>query len=122
MPESYKAIEDRLTMAIDAINTRNNAKLVSIAQEFDVLRGKLRARLNEHPPKSDVRGLHNRALELDQELALREYIIILDKMHIPARLHMIQTTANDIHRLAADPANPPSRSCLILKSEHTEIK
>ncbi len=48
MPESYKAIKDRLTMAIDVIDTRNNTKLVSIAREFDVPRGRLRTRLNEH--------------------------------------------------------------------------
>ncbi len=108
MPESYKIIENRLTITIDVINTRNNTKLVSIAREFDVLQERLWTRLNKHLSILDVRELHNKALQFDQKLALREYIITLNKLHLSAWLHMIQVTTNNLCQLAADLMNSSS--------------
>ncbi len=96
MSESFKAIKNRLTLAITVIKTRNNAKLIIITREFNVSRERLRTRLNEHLFMSDLREMHNKALTPAQKLALRKYIIILNKIHISARLHMIQITANDL--------------------------
>ncbi len=62
MSESFKTIENRLTLVITVIKTRNNAKLIIITREFNVSRERLRTRLNEHLFMSDVREVHNKAL------------------------------------------------------------
>ena len=98
MDQSYNAVEGRIQEAIDAIRTRQNTSRRAIAKEFHVPEERLRSRLNGHPPKSAVRGLHNRALKPDQDLALRLYLQKLDEMGAQARRHMIQRTANTILR------------------------
>ncbi len=62
MSESFKAIKNRLTLAITVIKTRNNAKLVIITREFNVSRERLRTRLNKHSFMLNVREVHNKAL------------------------------------------------------------
>ena len=37
MPESYTIIENHIAKAIEALNSRKNAKLSTIAREFNVL-------------------------------------------------------------------------------------
>lgn len=107
MDQSYNAVEARIKEAIDALRTRQKFSRRAIATEFNVPEERLRSRLNGHPPKSEVRGLHNRALTTDQDLALRLYLQKLDQMGAPARLHMIQQTANKI--LRQDDKTPPER-------------
>ena len=108
MPESYTIIENRISKAIDALNSRKNAKLSAIAREFNVPRERLRSRVKGVPSKTKVRGLHNQRLKPDQDLALRLYILKLDSCGIPARLHMVKSAANSILRQTApDSVSPP---------------
>ena len=62
MSELFKAIKNRLILVITVINIRNNAKLIMITREFNVLRERLRTRLNEHLFILNVREMHNKAL------------------------------------------------------------
>ncbi len=62
MSESFKAIKNRFTLAITVINIRNNAKLITITRELNILRERLRTRLNEHLFILNVREMHNKAL------------------------------------------------------------
>ncbi len=89
MSELFKAIKNRLILVITVINIRNNAKLIMITREFNVLRERLRTRLNEHSFMLKMREMHNKALTFAQKLTLRKYIIILNKIHILTRLYMI---------------------------------
>ena len=70
MNQSYAATESRIHNVIDAINTRQNAKVKAITREFDVSYKSLRNRLTETPTKLEVRGLHNRLLTPNQDLAI----------------------------------------------------
>lgn len=66
-----------------------------------------KASIHGRPPKSQVRGLHLRRLKPDQEMALHDYLKKLDELGIPARLHMVEQTANINFRRGCDPENPP---------------
>ncbi len=94
MAATYAIIEDRIQKAIDTINTRENSNRAEIAREFDVPVQRLRSRLKGHPPASAVRGLHNRALKPNQELALHTYIKRLDELSLSARLNLIESAGN----------------------------
>jgi hypothetical protein len=98
MTSTYIAIEHRIQKAINALNTRQNPSQTEIAREFNVPLQRLRSRLAGHPPASAVRGLHNRKLKPDQDLALHTYIKRLDELGLPVRLNMIQSTANALIR------------------------
>lgn len=107
MDMSYAAVESRIQEAIDAFNTRQNAKISSLAQEFHVPYQRLRNRLGGAPSKSDIRGLHNRRLKPDQELALTLFYQRLSNAGTPARLNSIKNEANRLLLQDCDPVNPP---------------
>ncbi len=92
MAATYAIIEDRIQKAITALNTRDNVTRAKVAREFDVPVQRLRSRLKGHSPA--VRGLHNRALKPDQELALHTYIKRLDELGLSARLNLIESAGN----------------------------
>ena len=108
MAAIYAIIEGRIQKVIDVINTRENPNRAEIAREFNVPVQRLRSRLRGYQFKTAVRGLHNRALKPDQESALRQYLIKLDQLGLPARLHMMQSTANALHAQDFPRWNPPS--------------
>ena len=66
MDQSYAAVEKRIKDAIDAINTRKNAKHSVIAREFHVPYDRLRNRLTGASSRSEVRGLYHRLLTPDK--------------------------------------------------------
>ncbi len=94
MASTYAIIEGRIQKAIEAINMRENPNRAEIAREFRVPYERLRSRLKGYQSKTAVRGLHYRALKPDQESALRQYLTKLDQLGLPARLHLVQSTAN----------------------------
>ena len=96
--EEYKRVKERITNTITIIQTRNSAKRVQIAREFNVPLSRLRLRINSSPSKNAVRGLYNKALKSDQEAALRIYLIRLDRLGIPASLNIVERTTNTILR------------------------
>ena len=103
MPETYDKVEKQVTLAVNVIRTREKCSRNKIAKEFRVPLQRLRSQLNGHPPKSTVQGVHRRKLAPDQEKALHDYFVILDKIGLPARLNMIEQAANSLLRLSADP-------------------
>lgn len=107
MPKTYEEVEKRISKAIAAINSRWNVSRNGIAQEFRVPIERLRSRSNGNPlasddikgglcpirrklcmtiwpggnpPASDVRGLRQRKLASDQEKALHDDFVHLDKL------------------------------------------
>ena len=107
MPETYEEVEKRISGAIATINSRENVNRNKIAQEFRVPVQRMRSRLSGNPPASDVRGLHLGKLAPDQEKALPDYFVQLDKTGMPARLHMIEQAANSLLRMSSEPTAPP---------------
>ena len=107
MDQSYAAVEKRIKDAINAINTRKNAKHKAIAREFQVPYDRLRNRLSGNPSKSEVRGMHNRLLTPDQDLALVLFYEKLSNAGTPARLNSIKSEANRLLRQTCDPTKPP---------------
>lgn len=53
--------------------------------------------------------MHGRKLAPDQEKALHDYFIQLDKAGMPARLHMIEQAANLLLEMSANPTKPPPK-------------
>ena len=107
MDQSYSAVESRIQDAINALNTRTNAKVKAIAREFKVPYDRLRNRLAGAPSKSEMRGLHNRLLTPDQDLALVLFYERLSNAGTPARLNSIKSEANRLLRQTCDPTKPP---------------
>jgi hypothetical protein len=107
MASTYAIIEGRIQKAIEAIHTHENPNRAEIAREFRVPYERLRSRLKGYQSKTAVRGLHNRALKPDQESALRQYLTKMDELGLPARLHMVQSTANALRAQDFPRWNPP---------------
>jgi len=105
MAATYAIIKGRIQKAIDAINTRENPNRAEIAREFRVPCERLRSELRGYQSKTAVRGLHNRALKLDQESALRQYLTTVDQLGLSARLHMM---ANALRAQNSPRWNPSS--------------
>ena len=107
MPDTYQDVESRIKQALEALSTRPDAKLCEIAVEFHVPLGRLRSRQAGAPSKSEVRGLHNRALKPDQELALHMYLSKLDQIGASARIHMVRKAVNVLIQQTWDSPFPP---------------
>ncbi len=107
MAERYESIEERIQLAIDAINTRKITVRAQIAREFDVPLQRLRFRLKGHPPASAVPGLHNRKLDPDQDLALHTYCKNLDELGLPIRLHTVERAASELQDFPRWAQPPP---------------
>ena len=106
MDQSYSAVESRIQDAIDALNTRTNAKVKTITREFNVPYNRLRNRLTRAPSKSEIQGLYNRLLTPDQDLALVLFYEKLSNAGTPARLNSIKSEANRLLRQTCDPTKP----------------
>ncbi len=91
MPESYVEVEERITQAIAALHARKNVSRIKIAWEFCVPIQRLRSKLNGHSSARIARGLHLRKMAPDQEKALYDSFMQLDKISMPARLNMMET-------------------------------
>ena len=107
MSAIYHEIEARIQQAVEAIQSRPlPVNRNAVAREFDVPVQRLRSRLNGKPSKSEVRGMHRRALTVDQELALHRHVTRLDQLSIPARIKSIRATANTLLRQTASSSDP----------------
>ena len=92
MPDSYAAIEKRISEAIDTLNQREKPNVAAIACRFNVPAHRLRERWKGRPAKSAP----NRALSEAQELALCQHIDRLDKESFKLRHDMLREAANTI--------------------------
>ena len=114
MNQSYAAIESRINNAINAYSTRNNEKLTQIAREFNVPYHRLRNRLGGILSVSQVRGLYNRLLTPDQDLALVIYCERLVNVGTPARLSSIKTEALKVRGSLPQPRETTSEPTLFV--------
>ena len=82
--ESYHAVENRITQAIEILQARGGqSNLAAAAKEFLLPPQRLRARWNGRPPKTQVIP-GNRKLSGHQELAVCQYLDHLDNIGLPA--------------------------------------
>jgi hypothetical protein len=93
MSFTYAEIEDRIQQAIEYIKENSDAKRATVARDFDVPSQRLRFRLLEKPPASAVRGVHDKRLKPDQNLALVLYIRKLITFDLNSRLNVIKSAA-----------------------------
>ena len=87
MNNSYHAIEARIKDAIEAYYAQQKSNLNAIAREFSVLIDRLKSRLNGIPCKLEVRGVYNRLLTPEQDIALTQYFQRLVNSGTPPRLN-----------------------------------
>ena len=93
MISSYAAIEQRIQAACEAARARKNAKITSLAHEFDVPMSRLRARLHGRQPRTQ-RTVTTKRLDDSQEAALISWINALDALHVPPTARMVEASAN----------------------------
>ena len=96
MSEIYAEIEERVSQAVHAMQTRKKPMRSRIAREFQVPVEQLRSRLEGKPSASTVRGLHHRKLSADQEKAFYDYFVQLDNSGMPACIRMVEQAANQL--------------------------
>ena len=106
MDNSYQAIEARIKDGIQAYHAQKKPNLSAIAREFSVPIDRIKSRLNGTPSKSEVRGVHNRLLTPEQDVALTQYFHRLVNNGAPPRLNQIKSEAIRLLRLDWDPAKP----------------
>ena len=107
MPETYEEVEKRISEAIAAINSRENVNRKQDCPRIPRPSSKIAISTQQKPTCEQRTGLHLRKLAPDQEKALHDYFVQLDKTGMPARLHMIEQAANSLLRMSSDPAAPP---------------
>ena len=96
MSESYFNKENRILEAIDAWDTWDTDDFRSVravALKYDVNVRTLQRRLNESDSRIGRSAL-NKAFSDEQEMALCDYIKMLDQVEQSARFSMIQGAAN----------------------------
>ena len=105
MNSSYIAIEQRIQAACEAARCRKDAKITSLAREFDVPMTRLRARLHGRSSRSQ-RTITTKRLDPSQEAALISWINILNSLHVPPTARMVDASANAmIERDGGAPVN-----------------
>ena len=107
MPNSYSNKEDQIVDAINAWNTGELRSIRAVAIDFDVDISTPQRRLAGRGLRISRSG-PNKALSDEQELALYEYIVILDQAKQSARFSMVRGAANYLLREAyLDTSIPP---------------
>ncbi len=108
MSSTYSEIEDRIQQAIEYIKENPDAKRAKVARDFDVSSQRLRFRLLEKTPASAVRGMHDRRLTPDQDLALVIYTRKLITFDLNSRLNVIRSAATKLLMQNASESSSPS--------------
>jgi hypothetical protein len=96
MSFTYSEIENRIQQAIEYVKENSDAKRAKVARDFDVSSQRLRFRLLEKSFASVVRGMHDRRLKSDQNLALKLYIRKLISFDLNSRLNIIKSAATKL--------------------------
>ena len=109
MKSSYEAIEERIQAACGAARAPKNAKITSLAREFDVPVSRLRARLQGRQPRTQ-RPITTKRLDDEQEAALISWIETLDALHVPPTARMVEASANAMIRRDAEATGNPISS------------
>ncbi len=101
MSESYKDIEERISIAADAYKSRSKAPITSLAREFDLPYSRLYNRINGRKSRS-TRAATNRKLNNEQEAALCTIIEKYDSAGHSLGVKSVPSIANEI-LVAQDP-------------------
>ena len=107
MSSRYQITEERISDAINAFHNGDYTNPTAAARAFGVSAKTVHRRLDGRASKSS-RLPSNRALSLEQEQALRDYIRRLDEQNVSAKVSMIRAAANYIlTKSHSDHLTPP---------------
>ena len=95
MSNTYKDIEDRITIAVDAYKSRSKAPITSLLREFNVPYYRLYNRINGRKSRS-TRATTNRKLNKEQEATLYTLIERYNSARYSLGLKSIPSIANNI--------------------------
>ena len=91
MNSSYSAIEQRIQTACGAARARKNAKIATLAREFDVPVSRLRARFNGRQSRTQ-RSITTKRLYESQEAALISWVDTLDALYVPPTARIVEAS------------------------------
>ena len=95
MSDSYKDVEERITVALRAIQNNEAPNISAAARQFNVPPQRLRNRFHGRPAKTDLPGF-NRRFSDEEERALCHYLDRLDRMGLPAQQELLRAAADSI--------------------------
>ena len=95
MSSAYQITQDRIIDAINAVHDGTYSNPTVAARAFEVDPRTIQRRLHGGASKSS-RLPTNRALNFEQEQAIKDYIQRLDKQNVSAKIIMIRAAANYI--------------------------
>ena len=95
MSSTYQITEDRISNAINALHDGDYSNPTAAARAFGVNPKTVQRRLQGAASKSS-RLPNNRALNLEQEQAIRDDIERLDEQNVSAKVSMVHAAANYI--------------------------
>ena len=126
MASTYLDDEERVLTALEVAQLREKPNIAAIAKEYKVAVGRLRRRYRGTPSRAE-RPPSNRKLDYEQEAALIEYCNRVDVLGTSARLHMVESCANQL--LAQCHDDPLSRPPTVgpqwvkrFKDRHPELQ
>ena len=107
MSSTYQITQDRISDAINALQNGNYSNPTAAARAFGVSAKTVHRRLQGRASKTS-RLPSNKALDLEQEQAVRDYIERLDEQNVSAKVSMIRAAANYIlAKSHSDPLTTP---------------
>lgn len=95
MSSTYQITQDRIRDAINALHDGDYSNPTAAARAFGVNPKTVQRRLRGGASKSS-RLPTNKALNLEQEQAIRDYIERLDEQNVSAKVSMVRAAANYI--------------------------
>ena len=98
--------EGRISLAIASLRNRPNLSLRGIAAAYNIPRSTLETRLQGIRPQHDIRSVHRRLLEAEEQ-ALVEWILDLDRRGFPPQIIDVRRMADNL--LAARGQQPPPK-------------
>lgn len=107
MSSTYHITQDRIRDGINALHDGGYSNPTAAARAFGVNPKTVQRRLRGGASKSS-RLPTNKALYLEQEQAIRDYIELLDEQNVSAKFSMVRAAANDIlAKSHSDPLTTP---------------
>jgi hypothetical protein len=97
MPKALSSAEDRILEACEAAKRVKKPNISALAREFDVSYYQLRNRIHGRIARNSRTPTH-KTLDNSQEKAVIRWIRLLDNLHAPPTIRMIEQCANQILR------------------------
>jgi hypothetical protein len=110
MSDSYKDIEEQISIALQAIETSEAPNISAAARQFNIPRQRLYHCFHGRPAKTNLPGF-NRRFNNEEERALCRYLDRLDRMGLPAQRELLCAAADSIlmHSYTPDPNDPEDK-------------